>query len=170
MKKIILLALSLFALAGCEINSGVCHYDSNYVHHCHGDDHAHSHHDTTTVVYTSANNGGGYNNNIIVVEEEPSWCSWDYPYYHDPEWCTFDYDTTCCMWLNIGSEEQWCYYDYCGWELVSVYEYYQEEERMKLKQCPICLLPFPSTSLVKLRNIKVCANCYVQNKRMFREW
>jgi hypothetical protein len=123
-----ILAIVFFALplsmAGCEFHSGVCHYDNNYEHHCHGDDHGHSHDDTTTVVYTSANNGGGYNNNIIVVEEEPSWCSWDYPYYHDPEYCTFDYDTTCCMWLNIGQEEEWCYYDYCGWELVSVYTYY----------------------------------------------
>ena len=127
MKKIILLALPLFALAGCEINSGVCHYDSNYVHHCHGDDHAHSHHDTTTVVYTSANNGGGYNNNIIVVEEvvEPSYCSPEEPFYHDPEYCSFDYET-CCTWQAsvYGIEETYCWNEWCGWELVEVYEYY----------------------------------------------
>jgi hypothetical protein len=28
------------------------------------------------------------------------------------------------MWLNIGAEEEWCYYDDCGWELVSVYTYW----------------------------------------------
>jgi hypothetical protein len=124
MKRLLALALPLLALAGCEVHSGVCHYDHNYVHHCHYDTDHHSHTETTTVVYTSANNGGGSNNNIIVIEEEPSYCSWNYPYYHDPEYCTFDYDTTCCMWLNIGAEEEWCYYDSCGWELVSVYTYW----------------------------------------------
>ena len=49
--------------------------------------------------------------------------------------------------------------------------YLQEKDmKIKLKPCTICSLPFPSTSLFKLRNLKVCANCYVQNKRMFREW
>jgi len=43
-------------------------------------------------------------------------------------------------------------------------------KKIKLTQCAICCLPFPSASLFKLRNLKACANCYVQNKRMFREW
>jgi hypothetical protein len=39
---------------------------------------------------------------------------------------------------------------------------------MKLKLCQICNLPFPSTSMFTLRNMKVCANCFVKNKRMFQ--
>ena len=130
MKRLLALAFCLAALAGCHPVNGptaICHANAYGDRHCHDSfgyaSHDHQH-DSTTVVYTSANNGGGSNNNIIVIEEEPSWCSWDYPYYHDPEWCTFDWGTTCCMWLNIGAEEQWCYYDSCGWELVSVYTYW----------------------------------------------
>jgi hypothetical protein len=41
---------------------------------------------------------------------------------------------------------------------------------LKLKTCPLCLRQFPLTMLVKLRNIKVCPNCYVQNKRMYMPW
>jgi len=40
---------------------------------------------------------------------------------------------------------------------------------MKLKPCHVCCLPFPNTSLFKLGYVKVCANCYVQNKRMFKQ-
>ena len=119
-----LLLLCLLTLAGCEIHHQACHYNVSGDYHCHDDAIDYHNHSTTTVVTTSANNGGGYNNNIIVVEDTYSQCQWDSPYYHDPDYCTFDYDTTCCMWLNIGSEEEWCYYDYCGWELVSVYTYY----------------------------------------------
>ena len=116
MKRLLALALPLLALAGCEIHSDACHYDSHGVYHCYD-----SHHNQT--VYYPEGNGGG-SNNIIIVEEEPSWCSWDYPYYHDPEYCIFDSDVSCCLWMNIGAEETWCYYDYCGWELVEVYSYY----------------------------------------------
>jgi hypothetical protein len=42
--------------------------------------------------------------------------------------------------------------------------------KINLKPCDICNLPFPSTGMFKLRNLKVCANCFVQNKRMYREW
>ena len=133
MKRLLALALPLLALAGCHPHGGptaVCHNDFWGDRHCHDGYHytPHDHsHDTTTIVTTSANNGGG-DNNIIIVEETYSQCMWEPPYYGDPEYCTFD-GGTCCMWLNIGSEEQWCYYDYCGWELVAVYSYYQEEER-----------------------------------------
>ena len=124
MKRLLALALPLLALAGCHFGPvGVCHYDSYGDYHCHENSSKADHHETTTVVYTAANNSGGSNNNIIVIEEEPSYCMWDSPYYHDPEYCTFD-GGTCCMWLDIGAEETWCYYDYCGWELVSVYSYY----------------------------------------------
>ena len=127
MKRLLALAIATLALLGCETHHQQCHYNVSGDYHCHDDTIYYHNHTSTTVVTTSANNGGGYNNNIIVIEEEPSYCSWDYPYYHDPEYCTFDYDTTCCMWLNIGQEEEWCYYDYCGWELVTVYTYWQEE-------------------------------------------
>jgi hypothetical protein len=36
--------------------------------------------------------------------------------------------------------------------------------------CQLCNLPYPSTGKFELRKLEVCANCYVQNKRMFREW
>jgi hypothetical protein len=123
MKRMLALVLPMLALAGCgwDFHSyDECHYHDGS-QHCHN--YPVDHHDTTTVVYTSANNGGG-SNNIIIVEEEPSWCSWDYPYYHDPEYCVYDSDVSCCLWMNIGAEETWCYYDYCGWELVEVYSYY----------------------------------------------
>ena len=128
MKYLTLIALTIL-FAGCHLHgdpTAVCHRNYYGDQHCHEghtyDHHDHSH-DTTTIVTTSANNGGG-DNNIIIVEETYSQCMWDSPYYHDPEYCTYDYDSTCCMWLDIGSEETYCYYDYCGWELVSVYSYY----------------------------------------------
>ena len=123
MKRLLALASLALSLAGCHIGpAGVCHYDSHGDYHCHENSAKATHHETTTVVYTSANNGGGYNN-IIIVEEEPSYCQWEPPHYHDPEHCTFDWGT-CCTWLNIGSEETYCYYDHCGWDLVDVYWYY----------------------------------------------
>ena len=124
MKYLTLIALAIL-FAGCHFGhtSSECHYDDYGNYHCHDDYTHHDSHETTTIVTTSANNGGG-SNNIIIVEETYSQCMWDSPYYHDPEYCTYDYDSTCCMWLDIGSEETYCYYDYCGWELVSVYSYY----------------------------------------------
>ena len=118
MKRILTLAFCLLALAGCHWNVEHCWHDKWGDYHCTSDHHQ------TTVVHTSANNGGGYNNNIIVVEESPSYCQWEQPYYHEPEWCVLDYDSTCCMWMGVGAEETYCYYDYCGWELIEVYSYY----------------------------------------------
>ena len=124
MKRLLALALPLLALAGCHIGPvGVCHYDSYGDYHCHENSSKADHHETTTVVYTSANNGGGYNN-IIIIEEEVNYCQWDQPYYHDPNWCDYYYDTVCCGWSSVASEETYCYYDYCGWELVEVELYY----------------------------------------------
>ncbi len=116
MKRLLALAFCLVALAGCSWEH--CWTDKYGDYHCTGD----HHHQTTTVVHSSANYGGGYNNILIV--EEPSYCQWDQPYYHDPEWCVLDYDSTCCMWMGVGAEETYCYYDYCGWELIEVYSYY----------------------------------------------
>ncbi len=161
MKNLLALLALSFLFVGCHLHPDGCYRDA------YGDMVCNSHHHTETVIYSS---GGGYNNNIIVIEDQPMFqCMWEMPYYHDPEWCEYYDGETYCMWMNIGQEEVWRYTDWCGWELAEVYTYLQEEE-MKLKQCPICLLPFPSASLFKLRNLKVCANCYVQNKRMFREW
>ena len=124
MKKITLLALAILTV-GCHLHEPECHYNEYGDIHCH-DHHDYTHHShedqPTTVVYATDNNGGG-SNNIIIVEEQESYCMWDSPYYHDPEYCTFD-GLTCCTWLNIGEEEEWCYTDYCGWELYSVYTYY----------------------------------------------
>ena len=123
MKRLLALALPMLALAGCgwDFHSyDECHYHDGS-HHCHEYNVTHGH-SSTTVVTTSANNGGG-SNNIIVVEEYPSYCNWEPPYYHDPEYCTFD-GISCCTWMNIGEEEQWCYYDTCGWELVAIYTYW----------------------------------------------
>ena len=44
------------------------------------------------------------------------------------------------------------------------------EAKIKLKPCNICQLPQASTGMLTLRGVKVCANCYVQNKRMFMPW
>ena len=135
MKRLLALAISLVSLTGCDINpvESYCHYNAHGDYHCH-ESHTYSHHShdgpTTTIVTTSANYGGGDNNNIIVIEEEPSYCSWDYPYPYDPEYCSFD-GITCCMWLDIGAEETWCYTYYCGWELQAVYTYWQQEKQRK---------------------------------------
>tara|TARA_R100001591_G_scaffold97077_1_gene102919 strand:+ start:54 stop:431 length:378 start_codon:yes stop_codon:yes gene_type:complete len=125
MKRLLaLLALTLLFI-GCNAHHEECWYD-NYWDEWVCVTHPH-HQPTTTVVYTSANNGGGYNNNIIVVEEvvEPSYCSPEEPFYHDPEYCSFDYET-CCTWQAsvYGIEETYCWNEWCGWELVEVYEYY----------------------------------------------
>ena len=122
MKYLTLIALAIL-FAGCHYGhtSSECHYDDYGNYHCY--DH-HDSHETTTVVYTTDNGGGS--NNIIIVEEQPSWCNWDEPYYHDADYCTFDTGDTCCTWQasSYGVEETYCYSDWCGWELVSVYEYY----------------------------------------------
>lgn len=119
MKKLLALAFCLAALSGCHVNS-TCHWDSNGDYYC-SDDYHYYH--TTPVVYTSYNNGGG-SNNIIIVEEHTNYCSWEDPYYYDPEWCIAEEDYVCCMWMNIGAEETYCWDDWCGWELVDVYTYY----------------------------------------------
>ena len=129
MRYLTLLALA-FLMVGCWHHRDQCYYDQWGQYWCDGAFiyvHPEPAQTTTTVVTTSGNNGGGYNNNIIVVEQQPSHCSYDPPFYHDPDYCTFDGDT-CCTWQAsvYGIEETWCYYDYCGWELVEVYEYYQE--------------------------------------------
>ena len=123
MRYLTLIALAIL-FAGCHYGhtSSECHYDDYGNYHCHDDYTHHDSHETTTIVTTSADYSGGSNNNIIIIEEQPSYCDWDNPYYHDPEYCTFD-DTTCCMWLGIGVEETYCYYEYCGWELEEVYMY-----------------------------------------------
>ena len=148
MKRLLTLAFCLVALAGCDFHAyEECHsHDGS--HHCHN--YVPDPHPTNTVVYTSANNGGG-SNNIIIVEEQESYCMWDSPYYHDPEYCTFD-GLTCCTWLNIGEEEEWCYTDYCGWELYSVYTYYQKEypyEEDKANRVCSLLPAFPQRELIQ---------------------
>lgn len=146
MRYLALLILPIL-LSGCHFgySTSECHYDDWGNYHCHEHD-SHHDHQSTTVVVTET--GGGYNNNIIVVEEQTSWCSWNEPYYHDAEYCTFDSGDTCCTWQasSYGLEETYCYSDWCGWELVSVYEYYQkeypyEEDKVNTMRC---LLPaFP---------------------------
>ena len=125
MKNLLALLALAFLMVGCHLHSEECYWDKyadEWV--CYHHD-AHHHQPTTTVVY--ADSGGGYNNNIIVVEEvvEPSWCSPEEPFMHDPDYCTFD-GQTCCTWQAgvYGVEETYCWYDWCGWELVEVYEYY----------------------------------------------
>ena len=125
MKNLLALLALTFLFAGCHLHSEECYWDSYYDEWvCYHHD-AHHYQPTTTVVY--ADSGGGYNNNIIVVEEvvEPSYCSPEEPFLHDPDYCTFDYGT-CCTWQAgvYGIEETYCWYDWCGWELVEVYEYY----------------------------------------------
>ncbi len=36
--------------------------------------------------------------------------------------------------------------------------------------CEVCCLPYPSTGKFVRNETEMCANCYVQNKRMFKEW
>ena len=128
MKQLLALLTLPILFAGCWVHhSDHCYHDSHGDYWCEDDNLITYVYEaptsTTTVIHTTQENGGGYNNNIIVVEEQDSYCMWDSPYYHDPEYCTFD-GLTCCTWLNIGEEEEWCYTDYCGWELYSVYTYY----------------------------------------------
>jgi hypothetical protein len=132
MKKLLALAFCLAALVGCDIHhhSDVqCWIDSGGNHWCSDGFITWLEYDntppTTTIIHTSTNNGGGYNNNIIVVEQAHAECNWDAPYFHDPDYCTFD-EQACCTWSAslYGIEETYCYSDYCGWELVEVYEYY----------------------------------------------
>ena len=117
MKRLIALAISLTALSGCHVNT--CHYDSDGSYHCTND---YYHHNlvTTTTYY------GEDTTNIIVVEEDHyDTCDWDQPYYHDAEWCSFD-GITCCAWSQVTNsvEYVYCYFDYCGWDLVEINEYY----------------------------------------------
>ncbi len=119
MKRLLALALPLLALAGCDIHTSGCHYH-NGSEHCHG-----NHHNTPVVASTSYYDEG--TTNILVVEEDVFYptCSEDQPFYHDANWCTFD-GVTCCAWSQVTNsiEHVYCYYDYCGWELVEVNEYY----------------------------------------------
>jgi len=118
MKYLALLALP-FLLVGCHLSND-CYHDHDNVYRC--DVHHEPHHNTVVV---SGGSGGGYNNNIIIIEEQPMFqCNWDHPYYHDPEWCDFEYGVTCCMWMDIGAEETWCYTDACGWQLSEINTYY----------------------------------------------
>lgn len=132
MKKLLALALSLAALAGCEVHSYSnvnCWYDSSGDYWCSDGFITWLEHEntppTTTIIHTSQNNGGGYNNNIIVIEEEEAWCIDEPPYFHEPDYCTFD-GLTCCTWSASlwGVWETYCYVDNCGWELVLVEEDY----------------------------------------------
>lgn len=119
MKRLLALALPMLALAGCEIHSDACHYDSHGVYHCYE-----SHHNQT--VYYPEGNGGGSNNIIIVEEETAYYCDDTMPYYHDPEYCTFGSES-CCTWMGseYGWEETWCFDD-CEWYMESyqLVEYY----------------------------------------------
>ena len=111
-----------FLIVGCVQESDYCHTDNGGVsYHCH----EYYEEPTTTVVYTHVDSGGGYTNNIIVVEEDHPYCTWEDPYYHDPYDCDY---YGCCTWQAsvYGVDETYCWNDWCGWELVSVYEYYQE--------------------------------------------
>ena len=115
------LALIPFIMMGCVQETGYCHSDNGGVtYHCH-DEYADL--SSTTVVYTHVDNGGGYTDNIIVIEEEETYCTWDDPYYHDPIACDY---YGCCTWqaAPYGVDETYCWNDWCGWELVSVYSYY----------------------------------------------
>jgi len=109
-----------FLIIGCVHESDYCHSDNGGVsYHCH----EYYEEPTTTVVYTSVDNGGGYTNNITVISEEHPYCTWEDPYYHDPYDCDYG---GCCTWQAsvYGVDETYCWNDWCGWELVSVYEYY----------------------------------------------
>ena len=131
MKQLLALLTLPILFAGCWVHhSDHCYHDSHGDYWCEDDNLITYVYEaptsTTTVIHTSQENGGGYNNNIIVVEEQDSYCSPEEPYYHDAEYCTFDLGDTCCTWQAsiYGVEETYCWYDWCGWELVEVYEYY----------------------------------------------
>ena len=117
MKRLLALALPLLALVGCEIHSSNCHYDSDGSYHCG------YHHN---VIATTSYYDEGTTNIILVEEEDPyPTCTWEQPFYHDAEWCSFD-GITCCGWSQVTSsvEHVYCYFDYCGWDLVEINKYY----------------------------------------------
>jgi hypothetical protein len=125
MKKITLLALAILT-TGCHLHDNdVCHYNEYGDIHCH-DHHDYTHHSheepTTTVVYATGNNGGGSNNNIIVIEET-EYCLISSPHYYEPDYCSYD-GLECCAWTVDNTEEIWCFYEECGWELISIYTYW----------------------------------------------
>ena len=121
MKRLLALALPLLALAGCEVHTTECHYH-NGTQHCHS-----AYHHSSPVV-TNTYYGEDTTTNIIVVEEEEvyyPYCSPEAPYPWEAEWCSFD-GITCCAWGQVTNsiEHVYCYYDYCGWELTEIHEYY----------------------------------------------
>ncbi len=46
----------------------------------------------------------------------------------------------------------------------------KKQEKIVLFNCQVCTYPYPSTGKFVLRNIELCANCYIQNKRMYKPW
>ena len=40
-------------------------------------------------------------------------------------------------------------------------------KKIEFFNCQVCSYPYPTTGKFMLRNIDVCANCYIKNKRMF---
>jgi len=57
-----------------------------------------------------------YNNSPVCTDE--------LPYYHDPEECGYYTDGVCCIWIAVGREEVWCWWEgWCGWSLEEVYSY-----------------------------------------------
>ena len=126
MKRLLALALPLLALAGCEVHTTSCHYH-NGEEHCHSAYHHGNTYYHSTPVVTNTYYGEDTTTNIIVVEEEEyySSCSPEAPYPWEAEWCSFD-GITCCAWTQVTNsiEHVYCYYDWCGWELVEINEYY----------------------------------------------
>ena len=119
MKRLLALALPLLALAGCEVHTSECHYHN-------GSAHCHSAYHHSSPVVTNTYYGEDTTTNIIIVEEEVyyPYCSPAAPYDFDANWCSYD-GITCCAWdASYIEEHVYCYYDWCGWELTEINEYY----------------------------------------------
>ena len=120
MKQLLTLAFCLVALAGCEFHTSECHYHN-------GSEHCHSAYHHSSEVTTNTYYGEDTTTNIIIVEEEELYptCYWSEPYPWEAEWCSFD-GITCCAWSQVTAsvEHVYCYFDYCGWDLVEINEYY----------------------------------------------
>ena len=119
MKRLLALALPLLALAGCEVHTSECHYHN-------GSEHCHSAYHHSSPVVTNTYYGEDTTTNIIIVEEEVyyPYCSPAAPYDFDANWCSYD-GITCCAWdASYIEEHVYCYYDWCGWELTEINEYY----------------------------------------------